>query len=183
VKAILPLLPLLLAGAAFGADGAIAPGFQLGLGWVLPDDRRFSGTTVDFYLFLAPEATVDLGYLREEMFLTGRDDGETVTERGHYDAMRVRFRLYDDEIQSARLLADAGYAWFSLNHPVGAWAFDLGAEYVPWKIASGAVKTEVAIQLRYRYCRFHPIETFGDAGRPVDDAGGFMAGIAGDVRF
>lgn len=176
------ILPILLVGAAFGADGAISPGFQLGMGWMLPDDRRFEGSTISFYLFLAPDARVDLGFLREEMFARGREDDGSVSVRGHYDAMRVRYRVYDDEIQSARLLASAGYAQFTRPLQVGGFAYDLGAEYVPWKISSGPVATEFAIQLRYRYCRFSGVDVEG-LSRPVDNAGGFIAGVAGSVRF
>lgn len=182
-------LPVLLAAAScaplWAADGVgrLPVGFQVSLGWVLADDRRFDGTAISFYLSVAPAADVDLGYLREEMYLIGRDNGESTSERGHFDALRVRYRIFDDEIQSARLLASAGYAQFTQNLPVGAFAFDLGAEYVPWKIASGAVTTEFAVQLRYRYCRFDGVEVLGSSTDPVDNGGGFIAGVAGDVRF
>lgn len=182
---IRPLLPILLAGAAFGVDDLkrMPIGFQMSLGWALPDDRRFEASAVSYYLYVAPAPDVDLGYLREEWSAYGRENGESISVRGHVDAVRARYRMFNDEVQSARLLASAGYARFARDVAVGAFAFDLGAEYVPWKIASAPVAAEVAIQLRYRYCRF-AAKSIGDGDvRPVDNAGGLIVGIAGDVRF
>ncbi len=181
---IRPLLHILLAGVALGADGPdrIPVGFQVSLGWLQPDDRRFEGSALSYYLYVVPSADVDLGYLREELYVYGRENGESISVRGHVDAVRARYRIFSDEVQSARLLASAGYARFTRDVAVGAFAFDLGAEYVPWKIASVPVAAEVAIQLRYRYCRFAAV-SISDGVRPIDNAGGFIVGVAGDVRF
>ena len=112
------LFPCLLVSAAIAADGPVlAPrvpvGFDLSLGWVMPDDPRFDGSIIGFYLYLVPDPAVDVGFLREEMYLVGRDSGRSVSERGHYDAVRARYRFFNDDIQSARLLASAGYAQFT----------------------------------------------------------------------
>lgn len=181
------LFPCLLVSAAFAADGPVlAPrmpvGFDLSLGWVMPDDRRFEGSIIGFYLYVVPEAAVDVGLLREEMYLVGRDNGGSVSVHGEYDAVRARYRFFNDDIQSARLLASAGYAQFTHNLTVGAFAFDLGVEYVPWKASNATAASEFAIQLRYRYCRFASVDVQG-LNQPVDNAGGFIAGVAGEVRF
>lgn len=181
------MLPLLLVGAALGADEARElAGFQLTVGWMQGDDRRLEASVVDFYLYLSPSAAFDIGYLREEMFITGTDNGISVSERGHVNAVRARQRVFDDATQSVRLVGNAGHADFSGHLPIGAWAFDLGVEYVPWKIST---VSEVAVQLRYRYCRFSSVEVFDSGSQssgsiePVSNAGGFMIGISGDVHF
>ena len=181
------LLPFLLAGVAIGADGPVlAPripvGFDLSLAWVMPEDRRFDGSLIGFYLYLVPDPAVDVGFFHEEMYLVGRDNGESVSVGGQYDAVRARYRFFDDDIQSARLLASAGYAEFTHHLSVGAFAFDLGVEYVPWKASNATAASEFAIQLRYRYCRFASVDVQG-LSQPVDNAGGFIAGVAGEVRF
>lgn len=181
------MLTLIAGTAAVTAvDEPTQVGFQAGMGWILPQEQQFQGTTMSLYLYLAPQAEIDVGYLHEEIYLMSRVGGgesdESPSSRGHFDAVRARYRIFDDEIQSMRVLASAGYSQFDGGRITEGFAFDLGVDYSPLKLSSAAVSSELAIQLRYRYCRFGPAPVTTDA-RPLHNASGFIIGLAGDVRF
>lgn len=197
-------LTLIAGTTAIGAVEDLAQpafGLQLGLGRILPQDERFEGSTVSLYLYLNPTSAVDVGLLHEEMYIgTGSigtssggggeggegggnsEGGERELDRGHYDALRARYRIFDDEIQSARVLISAGWAQFNGSRIAEGLAYDLGAEYAPLKLSAGGQASEFAVQIRYRYCRFGPVPA--SEGRPaLGNANGFIFGIVGDVRF
>lgn len=152
-------------------------GFGMSFDFMLPNDQRFSGTAVSYFLFLPFGRDVEVGLYRQEGDYVGRDGDVSVSGHGHFDAVRATYRFYDDEAQSAKLIAAVGYAQFSNSLSVGAWAFDLGVEYAPWKIATQPVSAEFGVSVTYRYCRFGAVDVFTPASRPVNDAGGFLFGV------
>ena len=168
--------------APVAAPAAFAKvGFELSFAYVMPNDRRFTGSAVGYYLFVPFGNDVELGLYRQEGFYHGRDGDESIFERGHFDAVRATYRFFDDEVQCAKLIAAAGYSQFTTHLPVGAFAFDLGVEYNPWKINVRPASSEFGVSLVYRYCRFGDVDVLG--GRPVNDAGGLLVGVHGIVTF
>jgi hypothetical protein len=195
-----PLIPALLAlgAAAWAADDAASPaaqpqaasapaaasspGFELSFLYAMPNDSRFSGSAVGYHLFLSFGNDVEVGLYREEGSYHGRDGDASVSERAHFDAVRASYRFFDDEAQSAKLIAAAGYERFASHRPVGAFAFDLGIAYDPWKISARPVSSSFGVSVIYRYCRFSDVELL-EGQRPVNDAGGLLVGVHGIVTF
>lgn len=166
------------------ADAAIVTnlGFDLSFSWALPNDRRFTGSTVGLGLSLLTVAQkVDVGFLYEMGHFWGSDDGEHASVDSRFIAGQVGMRVFEGAGQRVTLQASAGHIVFSgEGQTVGAFATDLGVLYDPWNVSARGVDTSFGFNLRYRYCHVGSVD-FGDVN--VDDAGGFLIGVHGHVDF
>jgi hypothetical protein len=176
--------PAVDAGPAPAAAGIFTPnlGFDLSFSAALPNDRRFSGSTVGYGLSLLTVADrVDVGLLHEEGHFHGHDAGTHVSVRSRFNAIRLDWRVVEGLDQQLSLNLATGHISFHDGLRRSAFAADLGVSYDPWVAARGGVSTAFGIALRYRYCHVASTDVFGTS--PVDDAGGFFAGVHGLVRF
>lgn len=157
-------------------------GFDLSFSAALPNDRRFTGSTVGMALsLLTIGQQVDVGFLYEMGHFRGSDDGEHASVDSRFIAGQVRMPVFEGAGQLVTLLANAGHIVFhGEGRSVGAFATDVGVLYDPWNVSARGVDTAFGISLRYRYCHVGAVDT-GDVD--IDDAGGFLIGVHGSVTF
>jgi hypothetical protein len=165
-------------------DAAIVTnlGFDLSFAAVLPNDRRFTGSTVGLGLSLLTVAQkVDVGFLYELGRYRGSDDGDHGSADSRFIAGQVALPVFDGAGQRVTLQASAGHIVFSgEGKTVGAFATDLGVLYDPWNVSARGIDTAFGLSLRYRYCHVGTVDA-GDV--EIDDAGGFLIGVHGRVEF
>jgi hypothetical protein len=188
----IPRLFRLLSALAFGSaligasEQLIKPafGFDLSFTAALPHDRRFSGSAIGFELsLLAVTDNIRVGVYHERGYWRGEDQDEQVTVNGSFNAMHVDYQILSSARQQVSLFVNAGHIAFRDGLTRSAFASDLGVRYDPLKAVTPRVTTQFGVSLCYRYCHIPSTEVFGAGSRMVDDAGGFLAGVHGLVRF
>jgi hypothetical protein len=166
-------------------EGVMKPafGFDLSFAYALPNDRRFTGSAVGFELSLLEIANhVRVSYYHEQGFWHGDDGEDHVTARSVFNAIHFDYHVFAEAGQQVSLFANAGHIQFHQGYTKSAFAADLGVHYDPWVATARGVTTNFGITLGYRYCHIGHTDVFED-GSPVSDAGGFLAGVHGLVRF
>ena len=159
-------------------------GFDLSIAAALPNDRRFTGSTVGFELsLLAITNKVRVGFYHEQGYWRG-DDGEVhVSATSSFNAFHIDYLLFAAAGQQVSLFTNVGHIAFHEGLSKSAFAADLGIHYDPLILSARGVTTNFGVSLVYRYSHISSTEVFDAGSNPVDDAGGFLAGVHGLVRF
>ena len=159
-------------------------GFDLSIAAALPNDRRFTGSTIGFELsLLAITNKIRVGFYHEQGNWHGKDGDEQVSASSSFNAIHIDYQLFAAAGQQVSLFTNVGHIAFHEGMSKSAFAADLGIHYDPLILLARGVTTNFGVSLVYRYSHISSTEVFGAGSNPVDDAGGFLAGVHGLVRF
>jgi hypothetical protein len=159
-------------------------GFDLSIAAALPNDRRFTGSTIGFELsLLAITNKIRVGFYHEQGHWRGDDGDEQVSANSSFNAMHIDYQIFAAAGQQVALFTNAGHIAFHGGYTKSAFAADLGVHYDPLIASARGVTTNFGVLLAYRYSHISSTEVFGPGSTSVDDAGGFIAGVHGLVRF
>ncbi len=159
-------------------------GFDLSIAAALPNDRRFTGSTIGFELsLLAITNKIRLGYYHEQGQWHGNDGEQHVSTNSNFNAFHIDYQLFAAAGQQVSLFTNVGHITFHDGLSKSAFAADLGIHYDPLILSARGVTTNFGVSLVYRYSHISSTQVFGAGSNPVNDVGGFIAGVHGLVRF
>lgn len=182
---VLMLAALLVAGPVSNSNAATAAtgggsivGFEFGVGYLVPSETRFKGSSNNFTLVFPVDRGLTLGIFHESVSLSGKDGAATGTVLIDINELRISKEVRD----KASVFIGIGSAQTTGAIVTTGTIADIGVKYSALESMGRVFKTDLSVDLMYRMLTI-PATTPAGWGSAVDDLGGFGLGVNIAILF
>jgi hypothetical protein len=159
-------------------------GFDYGVNFIKPSDSRFDAYSTAFTLYVPVSSKMMVGYMHENVNMSGEDNGTSARGPVTVDALRMVLNLADINGVTVSGLMDVGVGNANIGAltdtaPIGD--IGVGVTYIPLK--GDTIKASLGVTLMYRFFKVDSTNLFGAGTDNVDDLGGFGVGLHMTIAY